>query len=193
MPPARHQTRDRILSAAYGLFYAKGYARVGVDSIAAAAGVTKRTLYNHFDSKDALLTAVLERQHVQALARIQEWGAGASHAAAPAEFLHAVFAALAAWAAKPRWQGSGFTRLTMELADLPGHPARTAASAHKQAVEAWLAYEVSRRGARDPEELARQTMVLLEGCLSLILIHGDTEYAAAAARAACRLAGDAAP
>ena len=183
-------TRERIVAAAYGLFYRKGFARVGVDSIAAAAGLTKRTLYNHFTSKDALLAAVLERQQEQAAAQIRGWSEGAADAASPAAFLAAIFAALEAWARQRRWQGSGFSRLAMELADLPGHPARKAARAHKKAVESWLAEELARRGAGRPEEMARAVALLLEGSLSLMLIHGDTRYAAEAARAAARLADD---
>src|SRR5271154_186782 len=66
-------TRHRILEAAYELFYRKGFVRVGVDAVAAAACVTKRTLYYHFRSKDALLEAVLAFHHELALARIGRW------------------------------------------------------------------------------------------------------------------------
>src|SRR3989449_9735903 len=51
---------ERILAAADGLFYAKGIRAVGVDAVAAAAGVSKRTLYNHYPSKDALIAAYLQ-------------------------------------------------------------------------------------------------------------------------------------
>ena len=50
-------TRRRILDAAYELFYRKGFSRVGVDEIAELAGITKRSLYYHFESKDELLVA----------------------------------------------------------------------------------------------------------------------------------------
>jgi AcrR family transcriptional regulator len=53
MPRSRDKTRLRILQAAYRLFRHKGFTRVNVDGIAAAADVTKRTLYSHFESKDA--------------------------------------------------------------------------------------------------------------------------------------------
>ena len=52
-------TRQRIVDAAYESFWRSGYTRTNVDGIAARAGVTKRTLYGHFRSKDDLLTAVL--------------------------------------------------------------------------------------------------------------------------------------
>jgi hypothetical protein len=76
----------------------------------------------------------------------------------------------------------------MELAGLPGHPARKAAHLHKLTVEKWLAGELQRLGALYPVELARQIVLLIEGCLSLVLIHGDNRYITAAAKAAKRLA-----
>lgn len=50
---------ERILAAADRLFYTKGIRAIGVDTVAAEAGVSKRTLYNHYPSKDALITAYL--------------------------------------------------------------------------------------------------------------------------------------
>jgi AcrR family transcriptional regulator len=186
MPRSASTTKTRILSAAYELFYKEGFARVSMDAIAEAGGVTKRTLYYHFDSKDALAAAMLDHQHFHALTLIQRWGK--SSAETPADYLNALFEQLGNWASKPRWHGSGFTRLTMELADLPGHPVRHAAHQHKSAVEDWLAGEMKRLGAGHPKQLARQTMLLIEGCFSLILIHGDTTYVSAAAEAATQLA-----
>jgi AcrR family transcriptional regulator len=182
--PGRN-TKDTILAKAYGLFYKEGFARVSMDAIAGAAGVTKRTLYYHFESKDALAAAVLDRQHVHTLARFISWSKQTY--STPEEVLADLFENLEVWARSPQWLGSGFTRLTMELADLPGHPARRAARQHKAAVEHWLAGELARVGANNPDELAQQVMLLVEGCLSLMLIHGEPGYAKTAAQAAHRL------
>jgi AcrR family transcriptional regulator len=179
------QTRRRILDAAYALFYKKGFTRVSVDDIAEGAGLTKRTLYYHFPSKDDLLAAVFEFHHQFALERIREWGDRLT--GDTGVMLDALFADLAAWAAKPRWSGPGFTRLVMELADLPGHPARAVASRHKKAVEAWLAAELARRGIKHTVERARELVLLLEGTTALMLIHSDPSVATAAAEAAKRL------
>ena len=117
--------------------------------------------------------------------RVQRWG---SNLPSDAEgMIDALFAALAQWAARPRWEGAGFTRLVMELADLPGHPARAIARRHKAAVESWLAKELARRRIRNAALRARQIMLLLEGCQVLLLIQGDKRYAEAAAQAAVRL------
>lgn len=178
-------TRRRILETAYELFYRRGYARVGVDMVAERAGLTKRTLYYHFRSKDALLAAVLEFHHELALARIHQWSARL--AGSVEAMIDALFTDLADWAARPRWAGAGFTRLVMELADLPGHPARAIARQHKRAVEDWLADELARRRVGNAAARARDIVLLLEGSMTLLLIHGDRAYAAAAARAAKRL------
>ncbi len=185
MPRRADATKRRIIEVAYDLFYRDGFARAGVDAIAEAAGITKRTLYYHYESKDALLAAVLDVQHEIMLSRIQRWASRAS--GDPATMVEIVFAEFAAWAKKPAWKGSGFTRVAMELADLPGHPARAAARRHKAAVEGWFAEQFAQNGVGCPRDLARHVMLLIEGCLSLVLIHGDTSYAEAAAAAARQL------
>ena len=148
MAQTRRATRRRILDAAYELFYRKGFGRVGVDEVAASAGMTKRTLYYHFKSKDDLLAAVLDVHSELALARIRKYEDRYSGSAA--EIVDVLFAELARWSAKPGWTGAGFTRLAMELADLPGHPARAIAHRHKAAMEAWWAGLLERRMFRPP-------------------------------------------
>src|SRR4029079_7703023 len=95
----------------------------------AAAGLTKRTLYYHFESKDALLATVLEAQHRLALAAFRTF---VDRMAGRAEaIIDTLFRDLAVWSDQPRWAGSGFTRLVIELADLPGHPAPAIARPHQ--------------------------------------------------------------
>jgi len=185
MPRSSEPTRARILDAAYRLFRRKGFSRVGMDEIAAAAKVTKRTLYYHFDSKDALLGAVLDNQHRLALAAFETLSRHLS--GGPEQIVTALFADLTAWSSQPRWAGSGFTRLAVELADLPGHPARTAARRHKAILEAQFAELLASAGVASSRERAREVWLLAEGAMSLILIHGDQAYADAAAQAATRL------
>jgi uncharacterized protein YjiS (DUF1127 family) len=95
-----------------------------------------------------------------------------------------LFAEFAAWSKQPGWRGSGFTRAAMEFARSPGHPARVAARRHKLAVERWFAEQFARNGVEAPQRLARQVVLLLEGCNCLILVHGDPGYADAASQAA---------
>jgi AcrR family transcriptional regulator len=185
MPRSGKQTRERILQDAYRRFRQKGYARVSMDEIAAATNVTKRTLYYHFESKDALLASVLEAQHPLALAAFKTFGDQLS--GSPQKIVEALFRDLAVWADTPRWAGSGFTRLVVELADLPGHPARLIARRHKAMLEMHFAEVLRRAGVARPRQRAREIWLLSEGAISLMLVHGDRRYAVAAAAAAKRL------
>ncbi|MCB1889413.1 MAG: TetR/AcrR family transcriptional regulator [Rhodocyclaceae bacterium] len=181
------ETRQRILDGAYQQCYASGFARASVDAIAARAGITKRTLYQHFDSKDSLLDAVLAQQHALMIARIEHWLDPA--AGSPAAMVEGLFVGLARWVERAGWRGSGFSRAALEFADLPGHPARRAARRHKGAVEASLATALGSLGHPAAETTARQLMLLIEGAMTLALIHADPAYVGAAAEAAGRLVG----
>jgi AcrR family transcriptional regulator len=176
MPRSRAATRLKIVEGAYELFYSKGFARVSMDAIAASAGVTKRTLYAHYDSKDTLLADVLEHHGALALERIEKWARKLE--ADPDGAADKLFSELALWSASRSWSGAGFTRLVMELADLPGHPARAIARRHKAAVQARLAAAFGCAAA------GAEVMLLLEGAVTLLLVHGDRRYAEIAAAAA---------
>src|SRR5437763_15840188 len=64
-PLAKQPMKERILETADRLFYLQGIRAIGVDTIAVEIGISKRTLYNHFPSKDALISAYLARRFVQ--------------------------------------------------------------------------------------------------------------------------------
>jgi AcrR family transcriptional regulator len=187
MPKSAEATRDRILKAAYTQFRREGFTRVGVDEIAAAANVTKRTLYYHFRSKDELLAAVFESQHQMAVAAFRTFGD--SLTGPPEKIVEAMFDQIMVWSSRPRWTGSGFTRLAMELADMPGHPARKIAMRHKAILEDCLDELLEQAKMPAARERAREVWLLSEGAISLVLIHNDPRYAKAAGEAAKRLVG----
>jgi len=182
MPRSAEVTRRRILEAAYRLFRRQGFSRVSMDEIASAARLTKRTLYHHFRSKDQLLADVLEAQHEMALQAFRTFGDKLS--GSPEAIVEGMFQALSVWADRPRWAGSGFTRLVIELADLPGHPARVIARRHKAHLETCLAELLEGSGVVRSKELARAVWLLSEGTISLILVHGDRGYSTSASEAA---------
>jgi len=178
------QTRLHILDAAYGLFWRQGFLRVSMDEIAARAGITKRALYLHFRSKDALMAATLAYSSELAIERLRQFHKPVTTGD---ELIESYFAQLGEWAKKPKYSGGGFTRAVIELADLRGHPARAIARKHKSAVEKWLADELASTGILSPGERAREVMLLTEGAMALMLIHGDPGWANSAAQAAKRL------
>jgi AcrR family transcriptional regulator len=176
------ETRQQIIDAAYTLFYQSGFMRTGVDAIANAAGITKRTLYQHFYSKDELIGAVLEHQHQMALERIRRWADCIT--GKPDQMVMTLFEKLAQWADGTEWQGSGFTRAAVEFADQPGHPARKAARRQKEEIEMYLVEKFGTQDLDDAEQLVREVMLLIEGCQTLALIHDNLDYIDAARHAA---------
>ncbi len=74
MRSKKDQTRRQIIDAAYDSFWRAGFARTSIDSIAARAGVTKRTVYSYFRSKDDLLAAVLNWYGELAMERLRRIG-----------------------------------------------------------------------------------------------------------------------
>jgi hypothetical protein len=109
------------------------------------------------------------------------------HALASLAHSSTVLRDLSEWVAKPKMVGRRLHARVVELADLRGHPARAIARNHKTAVEQWLADGLATGGVSSQRERAREIMLLTEGAMALMLIHGDRSYAQTAARAAKRL------
>jgi AcrR family transcriptional regulator len=182
MPPAQATTRERILSAATKLFYGEGIRAVSVDAVAAKAGVTKRTLYYHFTSKDELVAAYLAARDQPNLALFKGWFAETG--GGPAAKVRGIFDQLGRSARHPKWKGCGFLRTSAELANMPGHPAIKIGAAHKKRFEDWLRGELEAAGLGDGSQLARQIALLLDGSFAAVLLHRDPTYMEAAGAAA---------
>lgn len=185
------ETRNRIVAAAAALFYGEGIRSVSLDAIAERAEVTKRTVYYYFDSKDDLVAAYLEARDQPTLALYARWLEEASGSIA--DRIEHMFVRIAGSTDSPDWRGCGFLRTAAELANMPGHPAFRAGAAHKKRFEAWLAGIFEKEGIAGAETIARQVVVLLDGAVSVMLIHRDPDYITAAgtvAGALVRAAGE---
>jgi AcrR family transcriptional regulator len=163
----------RILAAADKLFYAKGIRAVGVDTVAAEAGVSKRTLYNHYPSKDALIGAYLTARfrHI-----------APSDAPARAQILGA-FDRLERILADGSFRGCPYVNAVIEIGD-PKHQAAGIAMQFKEQRRLWYRALLERLGVRDPDGLATQLQILAEGALAAALVRGDPSLARAARDAA---------
>ncbi len=185
MPRDASETRQRLLDAANRLFYADGVRAVSVDAVADAAGVTKRTLYYHFASKDELVAGYLASRDQPNLAAFRRWFDTASGTVA--DKTKAMFEGLARASRRKSWRGCGFLRTAAELANLPGHPAVKVGAAHKKRFEAWLTSVYEDAGLERPGEFARHVVLLMDGAFSTLLVHRDPAYAEAAGDAAFTL------
>lgn len=155
---------------------------MSLDNIAEKAGLTKKTIYYHFKSKDELIAAYLESRDQPNLALYRKWFQAADGALP--DKVAAIFNQIATSARHPKWKGCGFLRTAAELANMPGHPAMKIGAAHKRKFEIWLAEEFEAAGLANAEDLARHVVLLLDGAFSTILVHRNADYANAAGDAA---------
>jgi AcrR family transcriptional regulator len=158
------EVRDKILDTASDLFYRHGVRAVGVDLVVEKAGVAKTSLYRHFGTKDDLVAAFLERED-----RLfwETWDRVAEQHAADAQAeLHAQLAWMGNRAGEPEYRGCPQINVAAEFPE-PNHPARKVATAHKRELRRRLKIIAERLNAADPDELAGQLAVLINGvCVS---------------------------
>lgn len=172
------KTRERIVKAAAELFYGEGIRGASIDAVAARAGITKRTLYYHFTSKDELIEAYLVSRDQPTLALLARWF---DEIDGPlADKIEGLFSKIAETTQSPKWKGCGFLRTVAELANMPGHPAIQAGARHKKKFEKWMSDIIAAEGLSNPSMLARQIVVLLDGAYSVMLVHRDPAYVEAA-------------
>jgi len=170
----------RILAAADKLFYAQGIRAVGVDTLAAEAGVSKRTLYNHYPSKDALIAAYLTARfkHI-----------APSDAPAREQILE-LFERYERMFADGSFRGCPYVNAVTEIGD-PKHPACALVLHYKEQRRLWFRALLERLAVEDPDELATQLQILVEGAFAAALVRGDPSLARSA-RAAAEVLLDAA-
>ena len=158
--PERPSPRKRIFVTASELFYRKGIRAVGVETIAAAADTTKMALYRSFPSKDELVAAWLRHYDTRFW---NQWDRMANRYPDDArKQLNAAFKMLAKHVADPEARGCAMANAAVEITE-KDHPARAVIEAHKAKLRARLAELCVRAGAPEPQVLADQLFLLVEG------------------------------
>jgi AcrR family transcriptional regulator len=171
--PEKPTMKDRILETADRLFYLQGIRAVGVDTIAAEIGISKRTLYNHFPSKDALIAAYLTRRFRPIRPSDKP----------PAEQILGTFDALERRFASEDFRGCPFVNAVAELG-AADQAVRKIAIAFKDSRRAWFFDLLTQLGAADADGLAIQLQLLVDGAIATDLVRNDSAAARAAKDAA---------
>ena len=171
--PEKPAMKERILETADRLFYLQGIRAVGVDTIAAEIGISKRTLYNHFPSKDELISAYLMRRFVQPRTSDKP----------PAEQILATFDSLERRFASKDFRGCPFVNAVAELG-AEDRSVKKIAIAFKESRRLWFRDLLVQLGAADAEGLATQLTLLVDGSIAQDLVRGDPSMARAAKEAA---------
>ncbi|WTG54118.1 TetR/AcrR family transcriptional regulator [Actinacidiphila glaucinigra] len=152
-------TRERLLDAAAGLFYREGV-NIGIEALCRAAGVSKRSMYQLFTSKDDVLAASLDRAGSGYLSGLLPAAPDAD--LPPRDRIMHVFKQLESLSASPDYLGCPFLATAFELKD-PEHPASVVARRYKDALTDFFREEARRGGAHDPDLLAHQLTVVFDG------------------------------
>jgi AcrR family transcriptional regulator len=159
-PKGETSARERILATATELFYREGIRAIGVDTVVERSGVSKTSLYRLFDSKDALIAAFAAEQDRLFWARwdqIEE-----QHADDPRALLDALLSGIAERIGRPAFRGCPFFNLATEFPD-QNHPGRVIAKSNKEELRARLAAIVAKLGVGDPDRVASQIALIING------------------------------
>src|SRR5262245_61979742 len=178
--------RGRLLNAATHLFCKNGINATGIDAIIDEAGTAKTTLYKLFGSKTNLVTAVLEnegRQWRDWFIAAMEDGGGDAQAK-----LRRIFPARKRWFAEERFYGCPFINAVAEH-DKDAKQFRTIALRHKKVVLAHIEKLAGEMGAAEPQTLAHQLALLIDGAIVAAMVSRDPGVADTAGLAAGNLFG----
>ena len=156
----RISPRERILSVASDLFYRHGVRAIGVEAIAEAAETNKMTLYRHFSSKDELVAEYLRRLAEQAKSSWDQLEA--DHPGDAPTQLRAWLEEMAAHVASGDERGCPLANAAVELPD-KDHPARRVIETFKSAQRERLIQLCAAAALAEPEMLADELFLLLEG------------------------------
>jgi AcrR family transcriptional regulator len=184
-------TRERILFAAIDLFYEHGFHEVGIDRVIDAAGVTKTTFYNHFESRDHLILEALATRDAWEGALVERRMreiAGYD----PRALLLAYFDVLDEWFTHPDYQGCLFVLASAQYPS-PKHPVHRRAAQSFSAAEAALTGLARAAGVRDPTAFGRTCAMLVQGALTRRLVSGDNGAARAAREVVERMLAEQTP
>ncbi|MER6158583.1 TetR/AcrR family transcriptional regulator [Streptomyces sp. NPDC001868] len=165
---AKPSPRERLLNAAATLTYRDGVG-IGVEALCKAAGVSKRSMYQLFESKDDLLAASLEQR---ASAYVATLLPAADDRLSPRERIMHVFEQVERQAGTPEFRGCQYLAVQIELKD-QSHPASRVAHQVKANLTAFFRAEAEQGGASDPDLLARQLSLVFDGASARAGIGAD--------------------
>ncbi|WP_110690704.1 TetR/AcrR family transcriptional regulator [Salinicola endophyticus] len=174
------QARERLIATAEALFYQRGIQAVGISELIDASGVGRASFYRHFDSKDALVHAVLRHRNERALAALEAALAGSDDSPL------GVFDVVAERYGQADFRGCAFINAMVEAADR-GSETHRIARAHKLAQIEIIARQLRQTGHSPSEELARDFQLLIDGAVMGVLREGNLESVERAKQIAARL------
>jgi len=157
--PAKAAPKEKVFQTAARLFYQHGYRAIGVDTLAAESGIGKMTLYRHYPSKEDLILAYLKDSDAVFWRNFE---AITGESTAPRDKLLRFFESLQEYVSSPECHGCPFLNVATEYPET-GHAGHRIAMEHKQSVRTRFRELAVGAGAKKPEVLADQLVLLMDG------------------------------
>ncbi len=180
-------TRQKLLATTERLIYAGGIGATGMDLIVKTSGVARKTIYRYFPTKEDLVAEALRQRDI----RWMRWFIdGSRRAATPAGRLLRTFTMLEEWFNTADFRGCAFINAAGEICDART-PIRKVAKDHKVNLQVFLRELAVEYGAADPDALALEFLILIDGAITLALVMDNKDAARAAREIARRLLPDA--
>ena len=177
--------RERLLDAAYELFSVHGISQVGIDTILEKSGCAKASLYNNFDSKEALAIAYLERREARwTRAWLEE--EVRRRARSPRARLLAIFDVFDGWFQRKSFEGCSFINVLLESE--PDGAVHREAATHLAKIRAILCGLAQDAGFAAPEKFAQVWHMMMKG--SIVSACEGNRNAAREAKDAARILMD---
>lgn len=162
-------TRDKILKTAEQLIYQNGIHAMGMDLLVKTSGVARKSIYRHFANKEDVASAALTERDE----RWMQWFRTESDkGATPQERILNMFTVLKSWFESDGFRGCAFINTAGEVGD-PEDPVRQIAKMHKQKLLDYTLELSGQLNAENPEALAKQLLILLEGAITMSYVMGD--------------------
>lgn len=162
-------TREKILKTAEDLIYQNGIHAMGMDLLVKTSGVARKSIYRHFANKEDVASAALTERDE----RWMHWFRTESDKGeTPRERILNMFTVLKSWFESDGFRGCAFINTAGEVGD-PEDPIRQIAKMHKQKLLDYVLEVCGQLGVEEPEILARQLLILLEGAITMSYVMGD--------------------
>ena len=171
--------REHLIDTALNLFSKNGYHSTGIDLILCEAGVAKKTLYKHFESKEELIIEVLKKYDHQFRTMVET--EVSKRGDTPEEHLLAIFDVAQEWFSDKRFYGCMFINAIGEYSD-SDTTIRDVCKGFKQSMHSFILKLCKKGNFKRPEELADEVAMLLEGSIVTAQVSQKPEAAQIAKR-----------
>ena len=178
--------RDHLVDIALKLFSKHGFHATGIDTVLAASGVAKKTLYNHFKSKDELIIAALQKRDADFLAIMREAIPRLAREQGGNPKLSRImsfFDALNEWFLSDGFCGCTFINASAEF-PRKEDPIHVTCSSHKKLVVQFIQGLLSDLDIVDSYNVAKQIAIIVDGAIVNAHTAGDREAGLVAKSAA---------